>query len=161
MKVLNQNRLPKYQRQEALRAIDNAVDFLNQQYILPAGYFDQAVIKFSTTCRFSKFCIGTNHIRIDANRNYICLYDRKSLYKKYGKYKRRYNNVGYETAHTCSIIHELTHYIQGKQKRCFSEVETTENELVYLIKKGTDITYRDPADMSFSELLNEIKTYAF
>jgi len=33
-----------------------------------------------------------------------------------------------------SLIHELTHFIQFLQKRTFSEVETTKNELEYLIE---------------------------
>ena len=37
---------------------------------------------------------------------------------------------GYKT----SLIHELTHFIQYLQKRTYSEVETTKNELEYLLE---------------------------
>ena len=38
--------------------------------------------------------------------------------------------VGYRR----TLIHEITHFIQYLQKRTFSEVETTKNELEYLIE---------------------------
>ena len=41
-------------------------------------------------------------------------------------------NVGYVIGTTCAIIHELTHYVQGKEGRKYSEVETTINEIDYL-----------------------------
>jgi len=130
MEKINLHKLPKWQQPIVERSIITAEQFIKDKYDIDC--FDLVTLKCSNTCRFAKYMIGDGLIRLDLKRNYIKLYERKTL----GVYKANIDNVGLETSYTCQLIHELTHFIQDIEDRCFSEVETTKNELQYLKSIG-------------------------
>jgi len=126
MIILNIDKLPKWQQPIVKNSVDIAEHYIRCKYGVDC--FDLVTLKCSNTCRFAKYTPGYGHIRLDLKRNYIELYTMKSI----GSYNKRINHCGLETSYICQLIHELTHFVQDIENRCFSEVETTKNELEYL-----------------------------
>jgi len=123
---LNINKLPKWQQKVILQAVKDAETFISNKYNIDC--FDLVTLQPSNTCRFAKYTYGTGIIRLDLKRDFVKLYDRKTL----GNYQTKFNSVGFLVSYTSQLIHELTHFVQDLEDRCFSEVETTQNELEYL-----------------------------
>ena len=121
-------KLMKWQKIIVDDSVKLAVKFIKNKYNIDESLFDLVTIHFSNTCRFAKYKSGYGVIRINLKDKDVLLYDKKSL----GSYNTQIRNVGYKISWTCQIIHELTHFIQDLENRCFSEVETTQNELEYL-----------------------------
>lgn len=117
---------PKYKIKAVANAIEKATAFLKERY--PNLSFDGVSINFSNTRHGSYF------YHSDASIN-VCAKDKIFLYKKATCELTSPPdglNTGCEIQTTCAIIHEITHYIQWLEKRKYSEVETTQNEIDYL-----------------------------
>lgn len=123
---LNIDKLPKWQQKVILQAVKDAETFISNKYNIDC--FDLVTLQPSNTCRFAKYSPSVGKIRLELKRDTIHLYERKTL----GKYQTTIKSVGFLVSYTSQLIHELTHFIQDLENRCFSEVETTQNELEYL-----------------------------
>jgi hypothetical protein len=98
------------------------VDFSKVEYIFSSNYNRSRY--FRNELKDAKYmapnvCIST--------RATLYLYDKKSL-----KMKKTSLYTGSNVQIMCALIHELTHHVQHEQKRSRGELETTENELLYL-----------------------------
>lgn len=107
----------------AAKCVNNAWVWLCLKYCI-VGKTPE--IQLSKTCRFAKFYPTKNKIRINLKDKYWNTYYKKSV-------------TQYASLIPCTIgesitlqaVHELTHVIQFDQKRKYSEVETTKNEIEY------------------------------
>lgn len=130
MNLINLNKLPKWQQNTMLSAINIAKDFIIKKYNIEN--FNDVSLKFSSTARGAYYMKSKKLIRISTIRRNIFLYDRKTI----GEYKRFYKDMMWLDCYATQLIHELTHYVQHRENRKFSEIETTMNELEYLKQKG-------------------------
>lgn len=126
MKIENLNKLPKWQQRVISQAVSISETFIKEKYNIDC--FDLITLKPSNTCRFAKYTFGTGLIRLDLKSDSVILYEKKSI----GEYNSHIKSVGFLVSYTCQLIHELTHFMQDLEGRCFSEVETTKNEIEYL-----------------------------
>lgn len=122
--------MPKGVLLQIERAIPKAEAFIKAKY--PHINIDEVKVNFSNTRNGSNYIHAQNGATEFINigtRTKIYLYKRVScgLTSPHDGL-----NVGSELQIICSLIHELTHFIQGVEKRLYSEVETTENEIEYL-----------------------------
>ncbi len=117
--------MPKVAREKIEPAIQKAYGFLCAKY----GYrFDDVKLIFTHTANRSKYYNYSKTAKI-AMGTRMWTYDRKTVgVTAHGLM------VGYELATTTAIIHELTHHIQNLEKRKMSEVETTQNEIDYILQ---------------------------
>lgn len=107
-------------------AIPKAIAFITEKY--PHISLAEVRLNFSTTRN------GSRYYHADGSINIRCS-DKMFLYRKATcglTTPPQGLLIGCEINTACAIIHEITHYIQGIEKRKFSEVETTQNEIDYL-----------------------------
>jgi len=131
MKKIFNKGFPKSKKELVEKAIPKALEFMQAKY--PQINFNEAVVRFSSTRNGSNYYHAsvnnaTGFINI-STRDKIYLYKRVSV-----KLTAPHGGllVGCELQVVSALIHELTHYVQGIEKRLFSEVETTINEIEYL-----------------------------
>lgn len=133
MKKIIIPKTPKYLDRPINDGIEIAFGFLCAKY----GYrFNDGVMIIQPNAVRSRFFANdkTPHrihgftpvVTIATTAN-LYLYVKNSL----GKYRQGVN-IGYTLGIATSIIHELTHYVQYLDKRSYSELETTANELEFL-----------------------------
>lgn len=122
--------IPQWAKPKIDTALNSALQWLRQKY--PDIDFDKAQLNISMTRNRSLYYNKNGNIAI-ALRHTLYLYNKQTVGLTTPKEGLA---VGYVIGTTCAIIHELTHYVQGKEGRKFSEVETTQNEIDYL--KETD-----------------------
>lgn len=106
--------------------IGKGLNYLAMRY--PHFDFSDAKLKISATRNGSNFWQEDEVVNI-STRPQLYLYAKANAgltTPKSGLY------VGTETQVACSVVHELTHYVQKKEGRKYSEVETTRNEIDYL-----------------------------
>lgn len=126
IEIINEKILKNWERKLVHQAITDASKFITNKY--GVSFFDYNVgIRCSRTCRFSYYSIDEKLIRLQLNRNKWYTYKRKK-----NKVYANDIEVGYSLSYTLDLIHELTHFIQDIQKRKYSEVETTQNEIDYI-----------------------------
>ena len=126
MKITFNKGFPRYKMQAVNNAIGKASSFIKEKY--PHISLDEVSINFSATRH------GSYYYHSDASIN-VSVRDEIILYKKVTcelTTPPKGLMVGCELQTTCAVIHEVTHYIQGLEKRKMSEVETTQNEIDYL-----------------------------
>jgi hypothetical protein len=132
MKPIFNQGLPKGKKKIVERAIVKAMVFIKNRY--PHICFDDVPVRFSNTRHGSNFWLpesaenGMGEINIETHGKLI-------LYKKVTAGLTTPHGgllVGCELQVITSVIHELTHFVQGVEKRLYSEVETTANEIQYL-----------------------------
>lgn len=128
-------KLNKWQQPIMDQAIVDSLKFIKDKYNVDVS--DLATLKYSNTCRFAYYQHNKGIIRIDLKRTFVKLYSRKTL----GEYETQLDSLGYKISWTCQLIHEFTHLIQDIDNRCFSEVETTQNEIEYLGSIGIKVKY--------------------
>jgi len=132
MKPIFNKGFPQGKKKIVERAIVKAMLFINNKY--PHICFDDVPVRFSNTRHGSNFWLpdnvknGIGEVNI-ATHGYLFLYKKvtASLTTPHGGLL-----VGCELQVVTSIIHELTHFVQGYERRLYSEVETTANEIEYL-----------------------------
>lgn len=138
MKITFNTGFPKGKKKLVENAIPKAMEFIRNKY--PTINFDDVPITFSSTRNGSNYLPpSTYEYRTEINNSTgginIATHGKLHLYKKV--------TIGLTTPHggllvgcelqvITSLIHELTHFVQGIEKRLYSEVETTTNEIEYL-----------------------------
>lgn len=120
-------KLTKWQEKLLTQAIQISADFIQQKYHLEIDIKELITIRCSNTCRFAYYTQGKGLIRLNLKATSIRLYDKKTL----GNYPTQVKG-GFLHSYVCQLIHEMTHLVQDIEDRCYSEVETTRNELEYL-----------------------------
>lgn len=130
MKIKINKGMPKKILAQVEKAIPKASAFIKAKY--PHINIDEAKINFSHTRNSSNYVHAyegaTEFINI-ATHGEIRMYEKVTC----GLTTPHEGlNVGIELQIITALIHELTHYIQGVEKRVYSEVETTRNEIEYL-----------------------------
>ena len=131
MKIKYSPSIPKWKITLFEQAFGDASKFIRKKYKLSLIAFHDLlkgyVIKINPKQKPSIYIEG-KLITIAGDRwNFIYLYERKSI----GNY-HRVNKVSHHHGFASQLIHELTHLIQHIEKRKYSEVETTRNEIEYL-----------------------------
>ena len=121
-------KLARWQKNILDKSISDEVDFIYNKYNFDKSLFDLITLRCSTSCRFAKYNKGIGLVRVDLKDTTVRLYNKKTL----GVYNTNIKSVGSKISWTCQLIHELTHFVQDLEERCFSEVETTQNEIEYL-----------------------------
>jgi len=135
LKYYNITKFPKWQQRVIKEASEIAENFITKKYNIDNDIFELVELRISNTCRFAKYNTGYGKIRLNGKLNFVNLYDKKSI----GSYKKIISSIGYKVSYICQLIHELTHFVQDLEDRCFSEVETTQNEIEYLESIGYKI----------------------
>lgn len=130
--ITNLKKYPKYQQKLVIDSDKIARKFIEDKYNVSEHYV--MIVRLSSTCRFSYYAPDTNNIRIKLNSVKWYTYKRKTI----GLYADDIY-VGLGTNLILNMIHEYTHFIQGMQKRKFSEVETTLNEIEYVKNNHPEI----------------------
>jgi hypothetical protein len=116
--------------------LEEAIEFMKELY--PTVDFDGINIFFSyirTNSVFTYKKTSSTYNKITIGITYLF-----HLYERQGAELKTPMGglcVGYDIAIPSQIIHELTHYVQFLEKRRFSEVETTRNEIAFLKKKDS------------------------
>ena len=131
MKITNTG-LAKWQSKLLNESIEIAEKFICDKYKLDKSMLDLVSLRCSNTCRSAVYYHGYGEIRLDLKTIDVRLYKKKTL----GEYQTHIRSVGSKISWTCQLIHELTHFIQDLEGYCYSEVETTKNELEYLNSIG-------------------------
>lgn len=130
MKTLTiRNGIPKVALEKIDSCIESAYGFLCSRY---GYYFNDVDLIFTNTANTSRYYSRKKIAKI-AIRTEWWTYDRVNCNLTAHGLK-----VGYDLGITTAIIHELTHHIQNLQKRKYSEVETTQNEIDYLLMTGPE-----------------------
>ena len=127
------NRMPKYMKMAIHDAIPKAFDFIRSKY---GDKFDDVIMVFQPYATRSRYYSnattphpkwGSKPVVTISCKSILHLYEKKSI----GDYKTEIN-VGSKIQIACSLIHELTHHAQYLERRIYSEVETTKNELEFI-----------------------------
>lgn len=120
---------------EIFNAIERAYGFMCSRY----GYhFDNIDFIFSTSFCRSRYYRNNEHSKYKrptvqiAVRHRLYLYERKTL-----GYSANGLPIGFELQMACAIVHELTHHMQHEKNRNRGEVETTANEIDFLMLSGS------------------------
>lgn len=135
MKPIFNQGFPKGKVKIVEKAINKAMVFIKNKY--PHIAFDEVPVRFSNTRHGSNFWLPDNTENRIGEVN-IATHGYLILYKKVTAGLTTPDEgllVGCELQVVTSIIHELTHFVQGYEKRLYSEVETTANEIEYLKDK--------------------------
>lgn len=118
--------IPQWVKPKIDQAIASALQWLRLKY--PHIEFDKAQVNFSMTRNGSIYHGKDGSVAI-AVKHKLHLYNKQTVGLTTPKEGL---SVGYVIGTACAIIHELTHFVQGAEKRKYSEVETTQNEIDYL-----------------------------
>jgi len=135
MKITYNKGIPKWAKSKIEESITKGVEWITNKY--PHIDFSEVSMNISMTRNRSLYYSADGSVAISV-RSKLFLYNKKTVGLTTPP---KGLLVGYVLGTTMGIIHELTHYVQGIEKRPFSEVETTLNEIEYL--KGTDKFWYD------------------
>ena len=111
------------QKQIAQQAAGSAWEWLCAKYEVRAA---MPLYYVSRAGRFPKYVHSKWRVRIAAKRGQWATYIKKTV----GVYANWIPCTIYESW-TLQFVHEFTHAIQGDQRRRYSEVETTRNEIEF------------------------------
>lgn len=134
--VIMPKKVPGYLSKAINEAVPMALKFLEDKY---GKRFDNVKLLIQPNSRGSHYFsnshrphkkFGSVPVAGICTRGELLLYEKKSI----GEYRDGFR-VGPMIQTACSIVHELTHHIQFLEKRKYSEVETTKNELDFLKMK--------------------------
>lgn len=128
MNIIINPSMPKMKIKIINNAIPKATEFIKAKY--PHICFCTVPIIFSASRHGSNFWHEPIRVNISTHGE-LHLYEKVTVGKTTPKGGLL---IGTEIQIICSLIHELTHFVQLTEKRVASEVETTKNEIEYLQK---------------------------
>jgi hypothetical protein len=117
------NKAYKSRKRVAQEAAEHAWAWVSHKYNIQAAMPDYYL---SVQGRFPKYIHRRRRVRIAVKRSKWATYVKKTI----GVYANWIPCTAYE-AWVLQFVHEFTHVVQGDQKRRYSEVETTRNEIEF------------------------------
>ncbi len=138
MKTIKINKTAERFQNEINQAIELAYGFLTSRY---GWKFDNVQLWFTSTASRSRYYRNSDGenggpVASIAIKTRTYLYDMKSLGIRY---RNEGLPVGYIISTAMSIIHELTHHVQYENKLPTGELETTRNEVEFLMQYDQEL----------------------
>lgn len=115
--------IPKVAVKDLQKSIDMAYQYLVTKY---GNQFDDVGLLVVPETTRGRYCPVKKLAKICVARHWHT-YDRKTV----GVTADRLS-VGYELGTAIVVVHELTHHVQNREGRRYSEVETTKNEIEFM-----------------------------